>query len=235
MKNLLKMPAKNSASTVRVVARGTSRAEIYVYGVIGGDWFGDGATASQFAKDLRALGDVKQIDLHIDSEGGSVQDAQAMYTLLVKHEAEITVHIDGWACSAATFLAMAGKKIYIGEGSMFMIHNARMMAWGEAEDMDRAAALLRTTNQTILQKYVDRTGLEEKKVKDWMDAETWWTGKEAVAAGFADELVSNQKIAAIANVKARDGKRDTSRFNNVPADCRPRRAAAIAALAQFRK
>jgi ATP-dependent protease ClpP protease subunit len=221
-----------TASTVKIVARGATRAEIYVYGVIGGDWFGDGATASQFAKDLKALGNVSDIDLHIDSEGGSVQDAQAMYTLLVAHSAKITTHIDGWACSAASFLAMAGEEIIIGEGGMFMIHNARMMAWGEAEDLERGAALLRTTNQTILQKYVDRTGVPADKIKTWMDAETWWTGKEAVDAGFADKVVGNLKIAAVA---ARDGKRDVSPFKNVPVAHRPRRNLAAAKLAALAK
>jgi ATP-dependent protease ClpP protease subunit len=232
MAKLIKQLQAKSEATIKVVARGAQRAEIYVYGVIGGDWFGDGATASQFAKDLKAVGNVSDIDLHIDSEGGSVQDAQAMYTLLVAHAAKITTHIDGWACSAASFLAMAGEEIIIGEGGMFMIHNAQMVAWGEAEDFDRAAALLRTTNQTILQKYVDRTGLAADKVKAWMDAETWWTGKEAVDAGFCDKVVSNLKIAAVA---ARDGKRDVSRFTNVPLAHRPRRNLAAARLAALAK
>lgn len=222
------MPKPKTASTVKIVARGAKAADIYVYGVIGGDWFGDGATASQFAKDLKALGSVSSIDLHLDSEGGSVQDAQAMYTLLVSHPAKVTTHIDGWACSAASFLAMAGEEILIGEGGMFMIHNARMLAFGEAEDLERGAALLRTTNQTILQKYVDRTGLPADKVEAWMDAETWWTGKEAVDAGFCDKVVANLKVAAVA---ARDGKRDVSRFKNVPLEHRHRRASAVAKLA----
>ncbi|RWF66855.1 head maturation protease, ClpP-related [Mesorhizobium sp.] len=222
------MPKPKTASTVKIVARGAKAADIYVYGVIGGDWFGDGASASQFAKDLKALGGVSSIDLHLDSEGGSVQDAQAMYTLLVSHPAKVTTHIDGWACSAASFLAMAGEEILIGEGGMFMIHNARMLAFGEAEDLERGAALLRTTNQTILQKYVDRTGLPADKVKAWMDAETWWTGKEAVDAGFCDQVVPNLKVAAVA---ARDGKRDVSRFKNVPLEHRHRRASAVAKLA----
>jgi ATP-dependent Clp protease protease subunit len=226
------MPAKtskdNPASTIRVVARG-KRAEIYVYGVIGGDWFGDGATAQKFADDLKKLGsDVSAIDLHIDSEGGSVKDAQAMYTLLVSHPAKISTHIDGWACSAASFLAMAGSDIAIGEGGMFMIHNARMMVFGEAEDLDRGAALLRTTNQAILQKYVDRTGIDAKKVKEWMDAETWFTGREAVEAGFCNRVVENLKVAASTT-------RDVSRFRNVPQSLRPRRSRAAAMLANFAK
>lgn len=226
------LPTANQSGSCRIVARGAQRAEIYVYGIIGGDWFGDGATAQKFADDLKKLGNVTSIDLHIDSEGGSVKDAQAMYTLLVAHPAKVTTHIDGWACSAASFLAMAGSEINIGAGGMFMIHNARMMAYGEAEDLERGAALLRTTNQVILDKYVDRTGLDAKKVKAWMDAETWWTGSEAVKAGFADRVVENLKIAAVA---ARDGKRDVSKFTNIPMQYRPRRnemAARLAALAK---
>jgi ATP-dependent Clp protease protease subunit len=221
-----KRPA--SASTVKVVARGKTRAEIYVYGVIGGDWYGDGATAQRFADDLKKLGDVSTIDLHIDSEGGSVKDAQAMYTLLVAHPATVNVHIDGWACSAASFLAMAGSDIAIGEGGMFMIHNARMVAYGEAEDLERGAALLRTTNQTILQKYVDRTGVSASKIKDWMDAETWFTGREAVDAGFCSRVVENLKVAASVN-------HDISRFVNVPKALRARRNTAAAKLAALAK
>ena len=222
------LPTAKKPAGFKIVARGAQKAEVYVYGIIGGDWFGDGATAQKFADDLKKLGNVTSIDLHIDSEGGSVKDAQAMYTLLVAHPAKVTTHIDGWACSAASFLAMAGSEILIGEGGMFMIHNARMMAYGEAEDLERGAALLRTTNEMILAKYVDRTGLDAAKVKAWMDAETWFTGKEAVQAGFCSKVVANLKVAASTN-------RDTSKFVNTPKEHRHRRnemAAKLAALAK---
>lgn len=226
---VMKMPnPKGGSAGFKIVARSPLRAEIYVFGVIGGDWFGEGVTSQKFADELKKVKGAAEIDLHIDSEGGSVQDAQAMYTLLLAHGAKITTHIDGWACSAASFLAMAGSEIRIGEGGMFMIHNARMMAFGEAEDLERGAMLLRTTNQTILQKYVDRTGLDAKKVKDWMDAETWFTGKEAVDAGFCDKIVANLKIAASTS-------RDLSPFKNVPLAHRPRRNAMAAKLAAFKK
>lgn len=241
---IMKAPAKqpgNTAPCFRMINRGKQGAEIYVYGVIGGDWFGEGCTAQKFADDLKALGDVTQIDLHIDSEGGVVSDAQAMYTLLVKHKATVTTHIDGWACSAASFLAMAGSEILIGEGGMFMIHNARTLAYGEAADLDRAAALLRTTNDTIRKKYADRTGIDDKKLRDWMDAETWFTGQEAVDAGFCDRIVENLKIAAVAQrdpvVKtmkaAAVANRDVTPFHNVPKTYRPHRDLAAAKLAAF--
>jgi ClpP class serine protease len=68
-------PARKGPNGYRVVARG-DRAEIYVYGTIGGDWFGEGVTAKQFADDLKALGAVKTIDVRINSEGGNVFTAR---------------------------------------------------------------------------------------------------------------------------------------------------------------
>ncbi len=102
----------------RVVNRGKDSAEIYLYGAIGGDWMGEGITAKQFADDLKALGPVKKIDLRINSEGGSVFDGKAMYSLLNAHSANITVHVDGLAASAASFIAMAGDTIEIAEGGV---------------------------------------------------------------------------------------------------------------------
>src|SRR6185369_13034984 len=94
-------PQKDSG--YRMLAKGKDNAEIYLYGVIGGDWFGEGVTAKQFADDLKKLGNVKTIDLRINSEGGSVFDGKAMYSLLNEHPAKVVTHIDGLAASAASF------------------------------------------------------------------------------------------------------------------------------------
>jgi ATP-dependent Clp protease protease subunit len=212
-----------SANGYRVIARGQDSAEIYLYGVIGGDWFGDGVTAKQFADDLKALGNVKQIDLRINSEGGSVFDGKAMYSLLNEHKAKIVVHIDGLAASAASFIAMAGDEINISEGGFLMIHNAYMVAIGDAREMRRSADLLDTVNKTIVDVYAARTKMDPKQIMKLMDAETWMTGQEAVTNGFANTMVANLKVAA--SVK------NPERFHNLPAALRPNRARAAALVA----
>ncbi|AMS41170.1 head maturation protease, ClpP-related [Aminobacter aminovorans] len=208
----------------RVVARSSDRAEIYVYGIIGQDWFGDGVTAKQFAEDLKKLGNVKTIDLRINSDGGVVTEARAMYNLLVEHKAKVITHIDGIAASAASFLAMAGEDIEIAEGGFFMIHNARMSARGTAEDFERAATILRTVNETIVETYAARTKNTAADLKKWMDAETWFTGKEAVEKGFANRVVANMQVAASLN-------NPDERFVNLPGALRPRRNVAASRLA----
>lgn len=224
MKN--QKPTGTAPDGYRMFARGADRAEIYLYGTIGQDWFGEGITAKQFIADLKKLGAVKNIDLRINSEGGSVVEAEAIYTHLVEHKAEINVHVDGMAASAASFVAMAGKTIAIADSGFFMIHEARMADYGTADEKRRWADLLDRTNEKIVKKYAQRTKNDEAKIKEWMKAETWFIGHEAVDAGFADSVVENLKVAA--------SVQDPSRYKNLPAGLRPNRLRAAAAIERMR-
>jgi ATP-dependent protease ClpP protease subunit len=208
------------------MAKNGKRGEIYLYGVIGASWFGDGITAKQFSDDLKALKGVDGIDLRINSEGGDVFDGKAMYTLLRDHGAEITVHIDGLAASAASYIAMAGDDIRISEAGFMMVHNAWGGAVGNAEELRRLASLLDTIDGTIRDVYAARTGLPAETVAELMAAETWMTAAEAKEKGFADTVVENLKIAAFV--------RDDFRYRNTPAALRPRRVAAVARLEAMR-
>lgn len=215
-------------SGYKVVSKGTDGAEIYIYGVIGGDWFGDGITPKQVADDLKALGKgVKAIDVRINCEGGNVFDGKAIYSLLVEHRAKITVKIDGLAASAASFIAMAGDTIEIAEGAFVMVHDAYGIAFGRAEDMRAYADLLDTVNATIRDVYVGRTKQSDDKVKKWMKDETWFTAKEAVSNGFADSMTENLKVAA--------SVADPSLYKHLPSALLPRRAAAAAKLAALKR
>lgn len=217
-------PAKQAVhpDRYRVVAA-NGAATIYIYGPIGSSWWSDaGVSADQFRKDLTALGKVKTIDVRINSEGGDVFDGQAIYTLLVQHEATVTVHIDGLAASAASFIAMAGNTIEVAESAFVMIHNASGMCFGGADEMRKTADLLEMTNGNIQSIYAARTKNTTADLKQWMDAETWWSGKEAVERGFADKLVPNLAVAA--------SVRDASKYRHLPAALRPNRARANAAM-----
>jgi ATP-dependent Clp protease protease subunit len=224
----MKPAAGTKPSGYKVVAKGNDSAEIYVYGVIGSDWFGDGVSAKQFADDLRALGNVKTIDLRINSEGGSVFDGKAMYSLLNEHKAKIIVHIDGLAASAASFLAMAGDEIEISEGAFVMIHNAYMVAMGDARAMRQAAEMLDTVNNTIIDVYAARTKGDRKAIATMMDNETWMTGAEAIENGFADRMVENLKVAAcVSNPEA------LKTFKKIPAALKPNNRRAAAAFSRI--
>lgn len=164
--------------------------EIYIYEQIGEDWWsGGGITAKRFAEDLKALGDVKSIDLHINSPGGVIMEADAIYTALVQHKAKINVSIDGLAASAASYIAMAGDAIAIAEHAKFMIHNAWGLAIGNASELRKLADVLETLDSAIRLLYQRRTGNTDQQLKDWMAEEKWFVGQQAVDQKFADTLI----------------------------------------------
>ena len=167
-----------------------------IYEDIGSSFLTGGVSAKQVAADLKSLGKVRTIDLRINSNGGDVFDGIAIYNQFVQHPAVITTHIDGLAASIASIIAMAGSKIRIAESGFLMIHEAWGMGVGGSNDLRALANLLEVTTGTMADVLVARTGNSLSKIKEWMGAETWFTGRDAVAHGFADELAENMRVAA---------------------------------------
>lgn len=167
--------------------------ELLLYGDIssGRSWWSDNITPAQFNQELAALGSVEELVVRINSGGGDVFAANAIYCRLRDLGAKVTVKIDGWAASAATIIAMAGDVIQIPRNGVFMVHDPAMTVWDtfRAEDFDKMAQELRVIKQSIVNAYTDRTHMKAEEINAIMAAETWWTGEEAVAKGFCDSLM----------------------------------------------
>lgn len=190
-------------------ARGAESADIFIYEDVGSGWFG-GVSAKGFADDLKKLGAVSTIDLHINSPGGEVFDGLAIYRQLVDHKARVIAHVDGLAASIASVIAMAGDEIRISEAGFMMIHNASGVSIGDAAHMRQFADRLETVTGTIADVYTSRTGGDRAEILSLMDDETWMTAQEAVDRGFATSVTENIKVAARAIDET------THKFRNVP-------------------
>lgn len=177
-----------------IKARG-KEADILIYEDVGDGWFG-GVTAKQFAEDLAAIGKVDIINLRISSLGGDVNEGLAIYRRLVDHPARVITHVDGWAASIASVIAMAGNEIRIAEAGAIMIHDAWGVAAGNADAFRVAADRLDANSAAIADVYVARTGNAADDVREWMRVEKWFYGQEAVDAKFADAVVENMRVAA---------------------------------------
>jgi ATP-dependent Clp protease protease subunit len=173
--------------------------EIMLYGAIGRDWLGDGdgVTAKEFRAEVKkAKG--KGINLRVNSPGGSVFEGSAMKAALDEHQGDVTVDVDGLAASAASFLIMGADTIRVASNALVMIHNPMSGVLGTAEDMRREAELLDKVRDQIIDAYLERSGAAREQLAAWMDAETWFTGQEAVDAGLADEATRAVQVAAFA-------------------------------------
>lgn len=169
--------------------------DLMLYGDIGA-W---GISANQFARDLKALGDVSQINLHVHSPGGDVFEGMAMYNLLKNHPARVEGTVDGLAASMGSVILMASDVIRIPENAMIMVHKPWGIQGGDAEEMRRYADLLDKVEDSLVAAYTNKTGKSADEVKALLAAETWMTGAEAVELGFADELVGSMDTFAKLN------------------------------------
>lgn len=201
-----------SNSWFRMQASADNQAEIYIYDEIG-YW---GVTARQFVNDLKALGDISHINLHINSPGGDVFDGIAIFNALKHHGAAITVHIDGLAASMASVIAMVGNPVIMPENTMMMIHKPWGFAGGDANDMRDYAELLDKVESVLIPAYAEKTGKSPDEIATMLEDETWMDGKECVAMGFADQVTpSLQAMACIQSKRIEDFEKMPKSIRNM--------------------
>jgi len=174
--------------------------ELLLYGLIGSDsgmgWLFDEITPKQFHEDLNALGEITDLRVFINSEGGDVFAGQAIHSMLQRHPANVTVYVDGLAASVASVIAMAGDRIIMPRNAMMMVHNPWIVGVGDAEEFRQLAATLDQIRETIVAAYESKTGMTRDELLALLDAETWMTAEEAVDLGFADEIEEAKQVAA---------------------------------------
>lgn len=171
--------------------------ELYIYGDVESDvydwWSGQTVesetSAAHFRNELAKYPDAREIRVYINSYGGSVFEGTAIYNQLRRHPAQVTVYIDGFACSVASVVAMAGDRVIMPKNAMMMIHNAYLYAVGNAEELRKAADDLDVINRGNRQAYLQKAGdrLSEEALIAMLDAETWLTAEDCIRLGLADE------------------------------------------------
>jgi ATP-dependent Clp protease, protease subunit len=184
----------------RAQARG---AEIVIYDEIGAF----GTRAKAFLDDLKALGPVAEITVRINSPGGSVFDGVAIYNALKRHDAAITVWVDGIAASIASMIAMAGDEVVMPENAMLMLHDPSGLVMGTASDMRAMAEALDRMKAGMVAAYRDKSRRDDAEIEALMAAETWLSAQEAIELGLADRIEQPVRMAA---------HFDLSRFRNTP-------------------
>lgn len=175
----------------RMEAKGSDTLELRIYNTVERDsWWKESETSAKyFAEQLDAHKNAKEIKVYINSLGGSVMEGIAIYNQLKRHSAHKTVYIDGFACSIASVIAMAGDTVIMPKNAVMMIHNVWVVAMGNAAELRKAADDLDVINAASMQAYLDRAGekLTREKLTEMLDAETYLTAEQCIEYGFADK------------------------------------------------
>lgn len=194
----------SDAAGIRAVEHGDN--VITMFGPIGEDfWTGEGVTAKRVTAQLRTIG-ARPVEVQINSFGGDMFEGIAIYNVLREHPQEVTIKVMGMAASAASIIAMAGDRIAIGVASFIMIHNCWVMAAGNQYDFAEMAEFLAPFDSAMADVYAQRTGIEPAEIAKMMRDDTYMSGTVAIDKGFADELLSSEKMKVDETTKASDTK-----------------------------
>lgn len=178
-------------------------ATIRMYGPIdswGGEW---GVSAEEVSAALDALPDsVSEIQLRINSPGGEGFEGLTILNMLRAHPAKVVAVVDGLAASAASFIAAGCDETVMSPGTQMMIHDAWGLAMGNPSVMRKAATFLDSVSDGIADLYVEAAGGYRAKWRSLMGEETWYTAKEAVAAGLADrvDVIADMGVTSTAGI-----------------------------------
>lgn len=151
-------------------------------------WFDNDVTADSIVRQIEAAQDVSRIDVFINSYGGEVAEGLAIYNALKRHKAKVRTICDGFACSIASVIFMAGEERIMNESSLLMIHNAWTSACGNAAELRKLADDMEKITQASVEAYKAHSNLSEDEIKELMDAESWILPAEALEYGFATAI-----------------------------------------------
>lgn len=172
---------------------GSDKRELYITGEIAEySWWGDETTPDEFEKEL--YGGKGDVDMWISSPGGDVFAAAKIYNSITQYKGgQITAYVYGLCASAATVITMAASKILMSPAALMLIHNPYTIAWGESEDMKKTAEQLDAVKETIINAYVQKTGMDRSELSEYMNQEKAFDANEAMALGFVDGLIESEQ------------------------------------------
>ena len=183
------------------------KAELYLYGDIVKDqwykWSEDDTCPQDIADFLRELDNFKDVDIFVNSGGGSVHGGLAIYHQLKRHAGNKVAHIDGIAASISSVIACAADKIIIPTAAQFMIHKPSICLWANmnADDLRKEADMLDICQNSIMSIYMEnvKDGIERETIEELVNAETWFTG-ENVIEYFNFEVEESAEAVAQASI-----------------------------------
>ena len=163
-----------------------TKAALYIYGDITSlPRLESDVSSYNLSKQLEQLGDVDEIDVYINSYGGDVAEGLVIYSALKRHKAKVTTYCDGFACSIASVIFMAGDIRVMSTASLLMIHNAWTYTSGNANELRKQADDLDTITQATINAYMEKVNISEEELKELLDEEKWLLPQEALEKGFA--------------------------------------------------
>jgi ATP-dependent Clp protease protease subunit len=204
--NLLKANAGRGQKFKADPANAAGEIVMWFYDAIGvNPWDGSGIDPLEVAQALAGLNGAP-VRFRIHSPGGDAFDGRAIATAIGAYSGPTVAQVDGYAASAASYVALAADRVEMAPGSFFMIHEGWTLAIGNKGDMRQCADMLEVFDNSLIADYVRQTGQDAATITAWLEAETWLEAEAALEAGFADAVLidpeGDETVAALFDLAA---------------------------------
>lgn len=182
-----------------------NEANISIHGdITSWEWYESDVSSYTLSKELDSLGDdIDTINVYINSYGGEVAEGLAIYNALKRHKAKVRTYCDGFACSIASVIFMAGEERIMPSASLLMIHNAWTWASGNASELRKQAEDLDVIMKASINAYMNHVTITEDELKEMLDNETWITPEDALEKGFATRIEEEEVNNVSQSVKSK--------------------------------
>lgn len=189
----------NNLKGLKIVNKSSIKAEILMYGAIGDFFWEDSFSIEDFKNALDEIPDtVTEIDLRVNSPGGDVFAGYVMYNRLRQHKAKVTAYVDGYAGSIASLIILAADEVVMGEVATIMIHKPWAFTGGNSSDLMNLIERLDAIEDQLISVYKRKTGIDRTELTSMLAKETEFSSAQAVEAGFADRIETDEENVAIA-------------------------------------
>ena len=174
-----------------------NEVDIQIYGdITSWEWHDSDVSSYTLSKQIEGL-ECDKINVYINSYGGEVAEGLAIYNQLKRHKAKVKTVCDGFACSAASVIFMAGDERVMSTASLLMIHNAWSHVSGNANELRKQADDLDKITQASINAYMQEVNITEEELKQMLDDETWITPQEAIEKGFITAIVNEKEAEKV--------------------------------------
>lgn len=200
----------NKKFDIKQIGENNRTLDIYLYGEIQDDYYDcwrdrkiESTTSANYVrKALEEAGEIDNINIYINSIGGSVAEGNAIFNILKRSPAYKTVYIDAYAYSVASVIAMCGDKIVMPSNATMMIHNASWCCCGNSVELRKSADDLDIINEASCNSYLIKAGdkLNKERLTEMLNAETFLTAEKALEAGLCDEIANPVNLVESAEI-----------------------------------
>lgn len=187
-------------------------SKLTLSGAVGDDWFGDAFSYSDVLLALAEVDEDADLTVHINSGGGIATEGAAIHSLLANRPGKTDIVIEGIAASAASLIAMAGRNVRMAEGAVMMVHDPSGLTVGTSADHAKQIESLEALATAYARVYAAKSGKTADECREIMRAERWFAPDEAIADGFADEVMG-RPAAAVAMF-------DYTKYSHAPRELR---------------